>query len=279
MKQLKATVKLDAGSTVTILPKVLAKASMVRIPTIRGTIDRRVLANFRVDPKILATILPAPFRPQTVTGFGIAGICLIRLKHIRPKNFPAFIGISSENAAHRIAVEWDADGELRSGVYIPRRDTSSLLNALAGGRVFPGEHHRAKFEVCETESTFRIEMNSLDHSAHVLVDAQIATRLPLDSVFESVAEASKFFSAGSLGYSPAGKQPRFDGLELKTFNWRVEPLDIAKVESSFFDNAEVFPIGSVEFDNALLMRGIEHEWHSRESLCCEPEQYQANVAN
>ena len=83
---------------------------MMRIPTIRGSIDRRILANFRVDPEVLATILPSPFRPQTVNGFGIAGICLIRLKHIRTKNFPAFLGISSENAAHRIAVEWDAEG-------------------------------------------------------------------------------------------------------------------------------------------------------------------------
>ena len=132
------SVKLGSGSTVTILPKVLAKASTVRIPTIRGTIDRRILANFRVDPDVLAKILPSPFRPQTVNGFGIAGICLIRLKHIRPKGFPAWLGISSENAAHRIAVEWDADGELRSGVFIPRRDTSSILNAMAGGRIFPG---------------------------------------------------------------------------------------------------------------------------------------------
>ncbi|WP_197355421.1 hypothetical protein [Aureliella helgolandensis] len=63
----------------------------MRIPTIRGTIDRRILANFRVDPRILATILPAPFRPQTVAGYGIAGICLIRLKHIRPKSFSAWL--------------------------------------------------------------------------------------------------------------------------------------------------------------------------------------------
>lgn len=248
----------------------------MRIPTIRGTIDRRILANFRIAPEVLANILPSPFRPQTVNGFGIAGICLIRLKHIRPKNFPAFLGGSSENAAHRIAVEWEAEDGLRCGVFIPRRDTSSLLNALAGGRVFPGEHHRAKFKVCESKSAFRIEMDSLDHSAHVLVDGQIATSLPSGSVFESVAQASKFFSAGSLGYSPAGKHRGFDGLELKAFDWRVEPLNIARVESSFFDNADVFPMGSVEFDNALFMRGIEHEWHSRESLCCEMEHDLAN---
>lgn len=88
----------------------------MRIPTIRGTIDRRILVNFRVDPRILSTILPAPFRPQTVAGCGIAGICLIRLKRIRPKYFPGWLGIGSENAAYRIAVEWDVNDERRSGV-------------------------------------------------------------------------------------------------------------------------------------------------------------------
>lgn len=273
------SVKLGSDSRVTILPKVLAKVSTVRIPTIRGTIDRRILANFRVDPSFLASILPAPFRPQTVAGFGIAGICLIQLKHIRPKGIPAGLGISSENAAHRIAVEWDAGGELRSGVYIPRRDTSSMLNAWAGGRIFPGVHNRASFDVHESETNFRIEMNSLDESAHVLVDGQIATSLAPNSVFASVAEASQFFAAGSLGYSPAGGQREFDGLELRTFDWRVEPLQVTHVESTFFDDRDVFPSGTVEFDNALLMRGIEHEWRSRESLCCEPEQRRDNVAN
>ena len=53
---------------------------MMRIPTIRGIIDRRVLVNFRVDPDVLARVCPPPFRPQVVNGFGVAGICLIRLK-------------------------------------------------------------------------------------------------------------------------------------------------------------------------------------------------------
>jgi len=62
----------------------------MRIPTIRGLIDRRVLVNFRVDPHVLSTVLPAPFRPQIVNGFGIAGICLIRLRHVQPKFLPSF---------------------------------------------------------------------------------------------------------------------------------------------------------------------------------------------
>ena len=31
----------------------------------------------------------------------------------------------------------------------------------------------------------------------------------------------------------------------------------------------VFPEGSIDFDWALLMRGIEHEWHGEQDLCCD----------
>src|SRR4051812_10887646 len=86
----------------------------MQIPVIRGVIDRRILVNYRVDPDVLARLLPSPFRPKLVKGVGMAGVCLIRLKHIRPRFLPAFLGISSENAAHRIAVEWHHDGQTKA---------------------------------------------------------------------------------------------------------------------------------------------------------------------
>ena len=67
----------------------------MRIPVIRGIIDRRILVNYRVDPKVLEKILPAPFRPKLVNGAGMAGVCLIRLKHIRPRYLPSFIGLAT----------------------------------------------------------------------------------------------------------------------------------------------------------------------------------------
>src|SRR5262245_8576944 len=100
----------------------------MELPVIRGLIERRILANYRVDPVVLAAQLPAPFRPKVVNGWGIAGICLIRLAQVRPAGFPRWCGVSSENAAHRVAVEWDDNGAVREGVYIRRRDTDSRLN-------------------------------------------------------------------------------------------------------------------------------------------------------
>jgi len=110
----------------------------MRLPKVHGTIRRRLLINFRVDPEVMQRQLPSPFRPKLHDGYAVGGICLIRLENIRPPRFPSLLGLSSENAAHRIAVTWEDDGGAHEGVYIPRRDTGSLDNHFAGGRLFPG---------------------------------------------------------------------------------------------------------------------------------------------
>jgi hypothetical protein len=83
------------------------------------------------------------------------GICLIRLKKIRPKGLPDLISLTSENGAHRIAVEWDENGIVKEGVFIPRRDTSSKINSFVEGRIFCGffpRIHLISFTVLESFS-------------------------------------------------------------------------------------------------------------------------------
>jgi Uncharacterized conserved protein (COG2071) len=244
----------------------------MKIPAIRGVIDRRILVNFQVDPAVLSKFLPAPFSPKLASGSGIAGVCLIRLKEIRPRLVPSRFGISSENAAHRIAVGWTSHGQPREGVYIPRRDTTSRLNTLLGGRLFPGLQHPARFEVHEEDDSYSVALRSKDGQVRLEVVGRLASELPKESVFSSLEEASVFFERGSVGYSATPNPGRFDGLELRSNSWRVEPLSVERVYSSFFSNEKIFPEGSVRFDCALLMRDIEHEWHAREPLCqCERE--------
>lgn len=238
------------------------KSSVFRLPRIRGVIDRRMLVNFRCDPKALARVLPRPFRPKLMKGFGMAGICLIRLRNVRPAGIPAMFGLGSENAAHRIAVEWDDGDETREGVFIPRRDTNSPLNRLAGGRMFPGVHHSAEFQVRETDEKFELEMRGTD-GEFVHVRARVAAEFPTGSIFDSMENASAFFEAGGLGWSPARNCCEFEGLELFCPEWRMEPLQVEHVESSFFGNRDLFPPGAAEFDSAFLMRDIAHEWRSR----------------
>lgn len=239
----------------------------MRLPFIHGTIRRRLLVNFRVDPAVMSGLLPGRFSPKLQKGHAIAGICLIRLEHVRPRHIPRALGINSENAAHRVAVRWaDEAGSPQEGVFITRRDTGSMLNHLAGGRIFPGEHHHAAFEVRDDASQVDFRMRSDDGEVRIEVRGHAAETLPKSSCFDSLAEISAFFEVGSVGYSVTASGKRLDGLRLATSRWQVEPLEIDHQFSSYFADPLRFPPGSVEFDCALVMRDIEHEWHKEKDL-------------
>lgn len=238
----------------------------MRLPIIQGIIRRRILANFHVDPEVMQRQLPARFRPKLHAGAAVAGICLIRLENIRPKLIPELIGLNSENAAHRVAVLWDENGVTREGVFISRRDTNSQLNHLLGGRIFPGEHHQASFTIAESESEIKLKMESTDATIKVEIEGKVGSRMPSSSIFSSLEQASSFFEAGAVGYSVTNEQGRLDGLKLQTKEWHVEPLDVDKVYSSYFSDEKIFPKNSIQFDHALLMRNISHEWHSADDL-------------
>jgi len=77
----------------------------MKLPIIEGVIKRRILINYQVESEIISGRLPSIFKPKVVKGKSIIGVCLIRLEQIHPKFVPLSLGISSENAAHRIAVE------------------------------------------------------------------------------------------------------------------------------------------------------------------------------
>lgn len=85
------------------------------IPAVAGTIDRRILLNYRVAADAMAAVLPEPFEPLTVDGYAVGGICLIRLRDLRPRGLPAAVGVGSENAAHRVAVEWEREDSTAAG--------------------------------------------------------------------------------------------------------------------------------------------------------------------
>ncbi len=239
---------------------------IMKIPTIEGLIRRRILINYKADPTVVKKLLPAgsPFQLKLVDGYAIVGICLIRLEEIRPKGMPKMMGISSENSAHRLAVEWQGgDGENREGVFVPRRDTESLLNALAGGRVFPGVHHHSDFKVNDAGGviSMQIKQKYIDQPL-VSFEAKETEIFPESSVFGSIEASSKFFEAGCTGYSSRPNSSKLDGLMLKAMKWQVSPLIISDLASSYYDDNNIFPLGSIEFDHALLMRDIPHEWHA-----------------
>jgi hypothetical protein len=226
---------------------------------LEGVVERRLLVNYRADPEVVARLLPAPFRPQLVGEFAVIGICMLRLGQLRPPGTPRILGLRSESAAHRIAVEWDTADGTSNGVYVPRRDTASVVNAAAGGRIFPGQQRRARFRVVESDDRLEVAFVSVDGAVSVAVTATQAREFQ-SRLFGDLQAASQFFEHGAIGHSPAGRPSTFDSVELQSDSWRMRPAQVVSATSSFFDDRDRFPPGSVSLDSALLMRDVPVAW-------------------
>jgi hypothetical protein len=228
--------------------------------TVSCTIERRLLVNYRIDPEVVRRHLPAPFRPQLVSGWAVGGVCFIRLGDLRPNHSPSMVGIRTENVAHRFAVEWEDDAGTQEGVFIPRRDTNSRITALSGDRIFPGVHRLARFEVDEAGPELRLGVKSRDGTLGLSVIACEAAELA-GELFSSTEAAIDFFRRGSIGYSPSGSSGGIlTGVRLQAQSWDALPVTVDEMKSTMFDDPTAFPSGSCVFDFGLVMRGIPARW-------------------
>lgn len=94
----------------------------------------------------------------------------------------------------------------------------------------------------ETEKNYHIAFKSSDNTS-LLIDAKVSDKFNNGSVFENLETASEFFENGDICFSPKGN--KFQGLKLQTFNWSVRPMEVLNVKSSFFENKNLFPQGSI----------------------------------
>jgi hypothetical protein len=118
----------------------------------------------------------------------------------------------------------DQGGSVHEGIYIPRRDTPSALQAFAGGRLFPGAHHVATFEVNEHNDEFQW------------------------------TQASKVFASGAMVCSATDKPDCCDGLELHRSQWLVSAT------AAWAGSRRVF---SIRWGHSACRHGLPREDNDR----------------
>ena len=217
-----------------------------------GTIERRLLISYQADPDVIRSVVPAPLRLRLVEDRAVVGICLLRLGQLRPGVLPRWTGLRSENVAHRIGVEHPTPDGWRPGVYIPVRHSTSWVNVAAGGRCWPGVHHRAHIHSIEQAQHLDVRVEGPD--VRIRASGHSAPRLT-SRLFETLEEASRYYEIGTVGWSP-DHHDRLEAMRLEVHAWEVEPFELDAVRSSYFDDTSRFPAGTVTLDSALLMRNL-----------------------
>src|SRR5262249_24279504 len=149
----------------------------------------------------------------------------------------------------------------RSGVLIWRRETDHKLIELLGGRIFPGVYHHAGFDVSEDEQRLTMRVRTRNGEADVSFTARLNKDWSPSTSFPALTDASEFFRQGDCGFSCSVDGKRLEGMQMRTQSWNVAPLAIESQQCSFYLDPSRFPAGSVEFDSALIMRSLPHEWH------------------
>lgn len=226
--------------------------------TVACTIERRLLVNYRIEPELVARLLPWPFRPQLVSGQAVGGVCFIRLGGLQAGHLPRVPRLVCENAAHRFAVEWDGADGTQAGVYVPRRDTNSRITAAAGGKLFPGSYRLARFEVDEPGGQVRINVTSRDGQVQLAVTAAPAGAL-ISELFETLDDAVDFFRRGALGFAPSAHAGCLDGVRLHSASWAAQPMR-APNPLPPFRRYGALPPGTCSLDSALVMRNLPARW-------------------
>lgn len=132
--------------------------------------------------------------------------------------------------------------------------------------MFPGWQHFARFEVDEPDGRYQVRVDSRDGTVRILVAAHVAAKVMPGSVFADVEGASRFFRCAPVGYAATPTDGVFDGVELGTDGWNLEPLQVEEASSSFFDDPARFPPGTATLDSAFLMGGLATTWHPQPRL-------------
>src|ERR1700722_17627537 len=213
------------------------------LPLIQGVIARRMLLNFRADADVVQRLLPPPLEVDLQHGHAIVGVCLLRLENSRPQGVPGFLGISSENVGHRVAIRYPSRDGMRPGVFVWRRETDQRLVQLLGGRLFPGVHHRARFQVSESQNHLAMDVTSDDGKADVRFSAQVSREWRHTPSFDSFHEVSEFFPNGDCGFSCSSRGDELEGLQLKMIKWEMVPMAIESQHCAFYADPQRFPAG------------------------------------
>jgi hypothetical protein len=146
-------------------------------------------------------------------------------------------------------------------VFIWRRDTDRSLVALLGGRLFPGVHGHATFDVSEAPDRLRYSIRTDDDRAHVGLAVAVVDAWQSTELFPTFDDVVRFFERGDRGFSCSLRGDRLEGMRLRSLTWRMVPLAVQDVESAFYDATDRFPTGTIGLDGAVLMRDVPHEWH------------------
>lgn len=168
--------------------------------TVVGELDRCWLFTYRTPIEYARKLLPRPLEPVTHAGYAFWNIVVCHISAMRPRHFPAFVGVDYWHLAYRLYVRLPLEhSESIEGLYFLRSDCDQRLMSLAGNLLTDFHFHTAPLLIRQDQEALEIRLESPDAPAHARLLPGVAPQLAEHSAFASLDEAAAF-----LKYKPYG---------------------------------------------------------------------------
>lgn len=220
--------------------------------------DSSTVLAFAVPKKQLEALIPECLELDTFDDkWGFIAMAMVETKHLRPKNFPKFMGNDFSLIGFRIFVRYHTSwGKRLRGLYIMKSETNKKKMEFFGN-IFTHykyittdinqEVHSEFTEISSKKSNFKI---TLDQN-----ESEVA--LPENSPFSTWKEARRF--AGPLPFTFTYDKAKKEVLIIEGVrsNWTPTPLKVLNHSVSFIDNLK---LEGLVLANAFKVEQVPYSW-------------------
>ncbi len=222
---------------------------------IQAHFDYSMVFSFAVPKKILEPCIPASLSLDLFNDeFAFFTVALVKVRDLRPKGFPQFVGNHFYLIGHRIFVKYQSqNGKRLRGLFILKSQTDKQKMVMLGNAMT--HYNYEKVIIKESRANGQLEV---DVSSALSVKARVGiegTKLPADSPFKNWKEARRF--AGPLPFTFSEIAPnKMLIVEGVRSNWKPAPLEALLIEISldypFMQHAKLA--------NAFIVENIPYHW-------------------
>ena len=239
---------------------------MKRLAQATGILEETVLLNFRTDAEVLRKLLPAPFEPRLVDGYGLVGILLFRMRDLACETQRGLPSPPSEHVLYRVAVSWEQGMRRFHGMYVLRHEVNTRLPLPQRRRgLFPMAGSPIRWHRLPWKESFEWTLRSR-RGLRLQVGASLGRRWPAGSVFESMDEASHFFSQERAAVAPRFQKAIFANTHFLPLSWSAKPLYVHQLETDFSQMENLFPRDRMFFDSGMIWQQMPCRWQAGQEI-------------
>ena len=219
------------------------------------------LANFEMEPHVLAKLLPDPLEPDIRNGKAYLSVVVSELMDMRPTFFPKGFGFNFNQIVYRAIVK--CNGE--RGVHFLRSDADNKIMCIMGNlfSFFHFNYSAVSYE--RVNNHFSIEVKTKSGEADINARYNLANtsnKMPSGSAFPDLEEAKNYFVELYVAFSATKNHST--AVRINRTNWNLSVVGHKNSTYMFMEDSAMFPGYATRLDSVFYVENLFYHWHTLE---------------